>query len=70
MADEKIKISMESLEQVNGGTGSVSYREEDIDRYVRMCKLRLIPMQETIEQVAQKFNLSLAEAKSEVEKFW
>ena len=70
MADEKIKINMESLEQVNGGTGSVSYREEDIDRYVRMCKLRLIPMQETIEQVAQKFNLSLAEAKCEVEKLW
>ena len=70
MADEKIKIGMESLEQVNGGTGSVSYREEDIDRYVRMCKLRLIPMEETIEQVAQKFDLSLDEARSEVEKFW
>ena len=70
MADEMIKTDMESLEQVNGGTGSVSYREEDIDRYVRMCKLRLIPMQETIEQVAQKFGLSLDEARSEVEKFW
>ena len=70
MADEKIKLDQESLEQVNGGTGSVTYREEDIDRYVRMCKLRLIPMQETIEQVAQKFGLSLDEARSEVEKFW
>ena len=69
-ADEKIEIGMESLEQVHGGTGSVSYREEDIDRYVRMCKLRLIPMEETIEQVAQKFDLSLSEARSEVEKFW
>ena len=70
MADEMIKTDMESLEQVNGGTGSVSYREEDIDRYVRMCKLRLIPMQETIEQVAQKIGLSLDEARSEDEKFW
>ena len=70
MADEKIKLDQESLEQLNCGTGSVTYREEDLDRYVRMCKLRLIPMQETIEQVAQKFGLSLDEARSEVEKFW
>ena len=70
MANEMIKNGTESLEQVNGGTGSVSYREEDIDRYVRMCKLRLIPMEETIEQVTQKFDLSLDEARSEVEKFW